>query len=429
MSLGALVRAARREQGLTLQELGARAGVTAAHLSNIENGKVSVSRRALDQIAAALGVTSDALLGEGVHQDGSQSVVDRRGRSGAEAYTIEWLARALYEDFISGDPLEESGWRNVSQIVSQYSDAQERTILKGLTGLGLVEASSAKDAFRLRPVANRQNPLVRNCLNLQGYRERFAVDKKRLPLALKEAAELLDALIRSAGRENASVILTVTGLTAAIRDTSFRIDADELLEAGILFADFDRARIQYAAVAAFAVVHQRGMASSDCGEWLETARSLWDGTPSCRKSRHYLCELVSHRIDGLEATGRILRRTVDAAGLHRVPTKLLVPVYASWVLWGHLERRGLLPFTDEGRIKLWAPGIYERLRLAFEGLPDTLHACGAALAEFVEKSGSGGKSCEDPDDDLESYSTSPMQSHTEGNWQRIELLRFPWDEV
>jgi transcriptional regulator with XRE-family HTH domain len=63
--IGLSVRRARHARGLTLQETADRAGRSKAWLSNIENGKVALDRRAdIAALANALEVSADALLGE-----------------------------------------------------------------------------------------------------------------------------------------------------------------------------------------------------------------------------------------------------------------------------------------------------------------------------------------------------------------------------
>jgi len=57
IDIGKTVQQLREAQGLSLQDLGSRAGVTASFLSQMENGKCSVSITTLDRIALALGVT------------------------------------------------------------------------------------------------------------------------------------------------------------------------------------------------------------------------------------------------------------------------------------------------------------------------------------------------------------------------------------
>jgi transcriptional regulator with XRE-family HTH domain len=63
--IGLSVRRARHARGLTLQETADRAGRSKAWLSNIENGKVALDRRAdIAALAIALEVSADTLLGE-----------------------------------------------------------------------------------------------------------------------------------------------------------------------------------------------------------------------------------------------------------------------------------------------------------------------------------------------------------------------------
>lgn len=69
------VRRLRRLRGLTLDGVGARAGVSKSLLSKIENAKVSSPISTYARIAAALGVTVGELLGE---EDGGPCVLVRR---------------------------------------------------------------------------------------------------------------------------------------------------------------------------------------------------------------------------------------------------------------------------------------------------------------------------------------------------------------
>jgi transcriptional regulator with XRE-family HTH domain len=59
---GAAIQRRRKQAGLTLAELGDRAGVTASMVSYIELGLRSPSVAALALIAKALGCTMDELL-------------------------------------------------------------------------------------------------------------------------------------------------------------------------------------------------------------------------------------------------------------------------------------------------------------------------------------------------------------------------------
>lgn len=61
---GARVREARGQQGLTLEELAASAGISRATLSNMERGEHSPSLNAATDVARALGVSLAQLLGE-----------------------------------------------------------------------------------------------------------------------------------------------------------------------------------------------------------------------------------------------------------------------------------------------------------------------------------------------------------------------------
>ena len=61
---GARVRAARSQQGLTLDGLASAAGISRATLSNLERGEHSPSLNAATDVARALGVSLAQLLGE-----------------------------------------------------------------------------------------------------------------------------------------------------------------------------------------------------------------------------------------------------------------------------------------------------------------------------------------------------------------------------
>src|SRR5919107_6040399 len=61
---GARVREARSQQGLTLEELAAAAGISRATLSNLERGEHSPSLNAATNVARALRVSLAELLGD-----------------------------------------------------------------------------------------------------------------------------------------------------------------------------------------------------------------------------------------------------------------------------------------------------------------------------------------------------------------------------
>lgn len=62
--LGDRIRELRRERGLTQEELGARANVSAIHVSNIERGEIDAGLDVIERIATALNVPLGALVGQ-----------------------------------------------------------------------------------------------------------------------------------------------------------------------------------------------------------------------------------------------------------------------------------------------------------------------------------------------------------------------------
>src|ERR1700683_1614657 len=92
--IGLSVRRVRHARGLTLQETADRAGRSKAWLSNIENGKVALDRRAdIAALAVALDVSADALLGEPAPEV----------QAGRRAWNLVPLRAALL-DASPGDP-------------------------------------------------------------------------------------------------------------------------------------------------------------------------------------------------------------------------------------------------------------------------------------------------------------------------------------
>ncbi|HEX5928295.1 MAG TPA: helix-turn-helix transcriptional regulator [Solirubrobacterales bacterium] len=61
-ALGKNLRAARKELGLTQEEVASRSGVQAGEISRIENGKRDPQVSTLEKIAAALEMTPGRLL-------------------------------------------------------------------------------------------------------------------------------------------------------------------------------------------------------------------------------------------------------------------------------------------------------------------------------------------------------------------------------
>lgn len=98
MRIGARIRASRTEQGLTLDEVSRRSGVSKSALSKIENGRASPTFEILELIAAGLGVTLVSLLSEqGAGQPGRLTTTPAgQGRRSEEAnYIHEYLCTGL----------------------------------------------------------------------------------------------------------------------------------------------------------------------------------------------------------------------------------------------------------------------------------------------------------------------------------------------
>ena len=61
--VGARVKELRKSAGLKQYELAAKLGVTSSSLSQIESGKIGISIPMLNKLTAALGVTTEAIIG------------------------------------------------------------------------------------------------------------------------------------------------------------------------------------------------------------------------------------------------------------------------------------------------------------------------------------------------------------------------------
>lgn len=103
MDVGSRIKRARRDRGLTLKDLEAKAGVSAAHLSEIERGAASPTLGSLSRIAHALG-TSTAFffeeneLGEVSHvsaKDRVREVVGGKGAARRDTTAIERLTAGI----------------------------------------------------------------------------------------------------------------------------------------------------------------------------------------------------------------------------------------------------------------------------------------------------------------------------------------------
>jgi transcriptional regulator with XRE-family HTH domain len=78
MEIGEAIKSRRQGQGLTLDGLAGRSGVSRAMLSEIERGVKNPTIRVVCQIAAGLETTVSALIGEGSARDARLPVVVRR---------------------------------------------------------------------------------------------------------------------------------------------------------------------------------------------------------------------------------------------------------------------------------------------------------------------------------------------------------------
>jgi transcriptional regulator with XRE-family HTH domain len=109
--LGAVARRVREEQGLTLTDVSASAGISAGMLSRLETGHVTPSLETLVALAAALGVRPALLLQDvGGDEEGAQRVpaglgleVVRRGTRRGHTYHLlaaQRGPRKAFEPFI-----------------------------------------------------------------------------------------------------------------------------------------------------------------------------------------------------------------------------------------------------------------------------------------------------------------------------------------
>jgi transcriptional regulator with XRE-family HTH domain len=97
MAVARRVSALRAEVGLTLRELGARAGLSEAYLSRVENGQTAVTIGNLARLASALGVPLETFFRSSASRE--LVVVTRAGEGtpvrfrGADGYLARLLAR------------------------------------------------------------------------------------------------------------------------------------------------------------------------------------------------------------------------------------------------------------------------------------------------------------------------------------------------
>jgi transcriptional regulator with XRE-family HTH domain len=429
MGIGAEIRRARKHRGLTLQQLAERAAITAAHLSKVENEKASLSRRVLEQIAAGLGVEAESLLADRRSDGSGQTVVDRRGRSSAERSLVESLARAMYQDVINeGKPLSEAGWREPRQLASQPGMAVT-ALLGGMVRLGLIEDDSSRGQFRLRAGANRQHSRVRACLDIQKYRDHFSSDGSRLAPAMQETERLLASLAGVAGEHEMSAALRVSGFSLMIREARLDLGAEDVLAAEVVPGELEAARVRYSARIAYDSLFPSLIgASGDSTAALESLRNRWHAIPACSVSNHLLCDSVAVRSEKPSDAERFWTQKISALKVADAPLSLQLAVCGSWVLWCYLERRQLLPATDEARTKLWAPEILRCLHRYVSVVPEDLATCARQYEDFLKRFETLGRTCDGSDDDIAAdvLNSEPRSS---SHASVLELFHFPWDDA
>lgn len=164
--LGQRVRQRRGQQGLTLKELAARAGLSMRFLVQVEAGRGNPSVRSLAALAGALDLPLPALL-EGSSPT-ARPMIALLGLRGAGKTTIGGrLAKRLKMPFVELDrEVEKAAGLSLSEIFDLHGEAYfrrvERDALAGLlaggrpqvlaVGGGLVTSSETYDLLRRRAV-------------------------------------------------------------------------------------------------------------------------------------------------------------------------------------------------------------------------------------------------------------------------------------
>jgi transcriptional regulator with XRE-family HTH domain len=69
MELNLRIRELRKAQGLTLEDLASRIGISVPHLSEVERGKKNLNNHLIKRLAAALGVSPPELIASSVESD------------------------------------------------------------------------------------------------------------------------------------------------------------------------------------------------------------------------------------------------------------------------------------------------------------------------------------------------------------------------
>jgi XRE family transcriptional regulator of biofilm formation len=88
----------RKKKGWSLRELGLRADIAHTYVSRIERGEIpGIGIRTLEKLATALGVTRDALLGEGTESDWERGLNYLSVATGIDVAQLAMTIRT-YED-------------------------------------------------------------------------------------------------------------------------------------------------------------------------------------------------------------------------------------------------------------------------------------------------------------------------------------------
>jgi XRE family aerobic/anaerobic benzoate catabolism transcriptional regulator len=127
--LGRRVREARTARGWTLRELSERSGVSLRFLVQLESGTGNISVRRLAQLAAALGTTAAALLGDGAGPP-HPPLIALLGLRGAGKTTIgRRLARRLRVRFVELDRrVEQLADLTVAEIFALHGEEYFRRL-------------------------------------------------------------------------------------------------------------------------------------------------------------------------------------------------------------------------------------------------------------------------------------------------------------
>jgi transcriptional regulator with XRE-family HTH domain len=104
-SLGKLIRRLRKQKGLTLRKLAKEVDVSHVNIVHIENGRISTSKKVIEQLAKALDYDVDRLLaaGDAVGEDIKK--------------IIKKTPTALPEFLRTAKDLTENEWRDLTEQV------------------------------------------------------------------------------------------------------------------------------------------------------------------------------------------------------------------------------------------------------------------------------------------------------------------------